>query len=176
MALGGNTDTSFLGRKPERLYITDLQTGDTIHAQFNPTDFEEYLRVDWPKHRVVGLSHRPMHYLGTENTEINFELYFDILVDNGTTIDTILNARKFLQSLCYARRGASDVRHGEAPRALFVWPNFITLNCVIDDLRFKYERFNYEGVPTRYCVKVKIEEIRDVRLYLEDVRGQGPFK
>jgi hypothetical protein len=163
---------SGVGRTPNRMVIMDLGTQQELEVQFNPTELEETIKVDWARLASPGLSHKRLHYVGTDNVEFSFELVVDALIP-GTTLEETLRTRQFLQSLCYPKRGARNVREGQAPRALFIWPNLLTLNAVVSDLTFKYERFHHSGAPTRYSVKVKLEEIRDVRLYGDDVLEGG---
>jgi hypothetical protein len=165
-------DWGKLSRTPERMQIMDLRTEQSLTVQFNPSELEETIKVEWARMAPPGFSHKRLHYVGTDNVEFSFELVVDAMIE-GTTLEETLRTRQFLQSLCYAKRGAKNVLEGQAPRALFIWPNLITLTAVIDELAFKYERFHVSGAPTRYTVKVKLEEIRDVRLYGEDVLEGG---
>lgn len=158
--------------KPERMVIMDLTSEESLLVQFNPTELEEGLQVEWARLASPGLSHKRLHYVGTDNVSFNFELLVDAAVEGGS-LEQAAYTRQFLQSLCYAKRGARTVRDGQAPRALFIWPELATLNAVVGDLHFKYERFHLSGAPMRYTVRVKLEEIRDVRLYGEDVLAGG---
>ncbi len=160
------------GQRPARMSIANVSSGDSIEAQFNPTEFEEALEVNWARQTVPGLSHQPLQYVNTGNTKFTLELNFEAQ-DPATSLDQIHLARRFLQSLCYLRRGAEDVIGGGPPRALFVWPNVVSLTCVITALSFKYGRFNIEGTPIQFTAKVALEEIRDVRLLSEDVLADG---
>jgi hypothetical protein len=157
---------------PARMAIYNLATSDSIEAQFNPTELEEQLDVNWARLTVPGLSHQPLQFVHTGNVKFALELRFDAL-DARSSLEQILLARRFLQSLCYPRRNAQNVAEGGAARTLFVWPNIISLSCVITTLSFKYIRFNIEGTPVVYTVKVGLEEIRDVRLVAEDVLSGG---
>jgi hypothetical protein len=157
---------------PARMSIANLSTGNSVDAQFNPTELEEALEVNWARQTVPGLSHQPLQFVNTNNTKFTFELNFEAQ-DPTTGLDQILHARRFLQSLCYPRRGAADVASGGPPRALFVWPTIASLTCVITALAFKYRRFNVAGTPVQFTVKVSLEEIRDVRLVSEDVLASG---
>lgn len=166
-------DFGSLAQKPERMYFQDLRTLEILTAQYNPTELEEALGVEWARLSPPGFSHKHLQYVGTENLTYTFDLIFDAAVE-GTSLTDILRARRFLMSLCYARRGAQNVREGQAPRFLFVWPTLVSLTAVISGaLTFKHETFNVRGTPTRFSVKMKLEEIRDVRLYSEDVRDEG---
>lgn len=159
-------------RKPARMSIANVATGESVDAQFNPTDFEEALEVNWARQTVPGLSHQPLQFVNTGNAKFTLELNFEVQ-DPTTDLERIHLARRFLQSLCYPRRGAEDVVGGGPPRALFVWPGVISLTCVLTALSFKYGRFNLDGMPVQFTAKVTLEEIRDVRLFSEDVLADG---
>lgn len=159
-------------RKPARMSIANIGTGDSIEAQFNPTELEETLDVSWARLTVPGLSHQPLQFVNTGNTKMSFELQFEAQ-DPAATLDQLLRSRRFLQSLCYPRQGASNVTTGGPPRALFIWPNIVSLTCVLTALAFRYTRFNIEGTPIEFACRVSLEEIRDVRLTSEDVLSDG---
>ena len=161
---------SFL-TKPNRMYITDLTTLETMEAQFNPAEFDEVLKVRWARFNSPGLSHERLHYDQTENHKVSFELTYDALA--GATVDGNLDARNFLLSLCYPKAGARTVNDGEPTRVLFVWPNMISISAVIGELKFKHSRFNKQGKSTFFKVDVQLEELRDTRLTSEDVRQTG---
>lgn len=152
--------------------IANLSSGESIDAQFNPSELEEQLEVTWTRQTVPGLSHQPLQYVHTGNVRFPIELNFDAL-DPTTSIDQVLHARRFLQSLCYPRRGAGDVAGGGPPRVLFVWPRLVSLTCVITALGLKYTRFSLDAVPVQFTARVTLEEIRDVRLLSEDVLANG---
>lgn len=160
------------GQRPARMSIANVATGESVEAQFNPTEFEEALEVNWARQTVPGLSHQPMQFVNTGNARFTLDLNFDAR-DATTTIEDVLYARRFLQSLCYPRRGAEDVAGGGPPRALFVWPNVVALTCVLTGVSLKYGRFALDGTPTQFTAKVALEEIRDVRLLSEDVLADG---
>jgi hypothetical protein len=157
---------------PTRMSIANVSSGESIEAQFNPTELEEALEVNWARLTVPGLSHQPLQFVNTGNTKFTLELQFE--AQNATTdVERNLRARRFLQSLCYPRRGAANVAGGGPPRVLFVWPTFVSLTCVIASLSFKYSRFNLAGTPIHFTAKVALEEIRDVRLLSEEVLANG---
>ena len=160
------------GQRPARMSIANISTGESVDAQFNPTELEEALEVNWARQTIPGLSHQPMQFVNTGNTKFMLELNFEAQ-DPTTDLAQIHHARRFLLSLCYPRRGAADVASGGPPRVLFVWPTFVSLTCVITALTFKYSRFNLAGAPVQFTVKVAIEEIRDIRLVSEDVLASG---
>ena len=161
-----------VSERPARMSIANVSSGESVEAQFNPTEFEEALDVNWTRQTVPGLSHQPLQFVNTNNAKFTLELNFEVL-DDTTDIDQIHYSRRFLQSLCYPQQGAEDIAGGGPPRVLFVWPNVVSLTCVITSLSFKYGRFNVDGMPIQFTSKVALEEIRDVRLLSEDVLSNG---
>jgi hypothetical protein len=161
-----------VSQRPARMSIANVSSGDSVEAQFNPNELEEALEVNWTRQTVPGLSHQPLQFVNTGNVKFTMELNFEVQ-DPTTDLETIHRARRFLQSLCYPRRGAEDVVGGGPPRALFVWPGVISLTCVVTALSFKYDRFNLEATPVQFTAKLTLEEIRDVRLLSEEVLADG---
>lgn len=68
MALEAITQT------PARMSISNIATGDAVEAQFNPTELEELLEVNWTRHVVPGLSHQPLQFVHTGNARFQLEL------------------------------------------------------------------------------------------------------
>ena len=158
-------------QRPARVSIANVSTGESIEAQFNPSELEESLEVNWARQTVPGLSHQPMQFIHTGNVKFTVELQF--VATDVSELAELMHARRFLQSLCYPRRGASDVTGGGPPRALFVWPTLVSLTCVITTLNFKYSHFNIAGAPVQFTAKLTLEEIRDVRLTSDEVLVSG---
>lgn len=170
------TNVAVAGQKPLRMSIRDLNTAEVREVQFNPTTLEEAISVEWARLKPPGLSHEVLQYDHTGNHKIGpIELVFDALGPGGS-VDILDEWRKFLLSVCYSKKGAQSVREGEATRVLLFWPNFMSMTCVLTSLKIKHQRFNLEARPTYYTATVAIEEIRDVRLFSEDVRTAGTIR
>jgi hypothetical protein len=152
--------------------IANVSSGESIEVPANPTELEELLESNWVRQPVPGLSHQPLQYVHTGNVRFSMELHFDAVAP-GTGLDQVLHARRFVQSLCYPRRGVAEVLGGGPPRVLFVWPRLVSLTCVITALTFRYQRFNLDGLPVQFTARITLEEIRDVRLASEDVLISG---
>jgi len=173
-----NDAMAAMQQRAPKMFIRDLKTLERLEAQFNPDHLEETLNVEWVRLAIPGLSHRRKQYNYTDDHKISFELIFDALLADvdGGGMQSIEDARRFLLSLCYAKRGAQRVQDGQATRVLFVWPKFMSLTCVITSLKFKHARFNVEGRPSYFTVSVSVEEIRDARLDSEAVRNDGTLR
>jgi hypothetical protein len=169
------------------MYIQSVDhLAEKVIAQFNPEKLKETIGVDWQKFRIPGLSHQRLQYGSANNLEYRFELYFNAaggtaMTDTaGATSDIApsqvtknLAARDQLHAWTLRRRDESLGALGDTQRLLFVWPNFISLTCVLVSAEFEYTAFNRNGQPTCFRVEVLLEEIRDVMLYAEDVLDSG---
>jgi hypothetical protein len=139
---------------------------------FTPVELVESVAVKWAKLAVVGMSHETLQYGNTSNYALDgLEFFF-----RGTTpeeVDAIHEGRKFLLSLAYAPEGAEGLRDGAPPRILFFWPQVVSLTCVLGKIRISHSKFNREGRTTIFRARFDLEEARDVRLTMEQVRAQG---
>lgn len=161
-------------RKPARMSLANLKTGDTIEAFYNPTELTEKISVNYARLQVMGLSHQPMQYQNTGNHGFDFELAFRVFDENNKNrIADMDFVRRFLISLCYPIANAVDVVGGAPPHVLFVWPQLAALQAKITELEFKHTMFDLSGRPTHSAAKLKIEEIRDFRLTSEDAFAHG---
>jgi len=168
--------TEIVRRKPERMSFANLQSGETMEAQFNPTELSEELSANWGELEVTGLSHQPQQYQFTSNHTLKFKLDFAAIDSDGNKLNNILSARQYLLSLFYPMRGAQDVIGGAPPRFLFLWPNFISLTCNIHSIKLRHFHFGQDGRPLNFDADILIKEIRDVRLFSEDVLYDGTIR
>ena len=166
-----NSQLDALQQRAPQMYFQDLKTLEVMTAQFNPAKLDEVVSVVWNDLVIPGLSHARKQYSHTKNHAITFELIFDSL-QAGNVID-LDDARKFLLSICYSKKGSQNVQDGEATRVLFVWPNLFSLTCVITNLKMSHTSFNLQARPTYMTATISIEEIRDARIFSEDVRNDG---
>lgn len=167
MSFAGNA-----GARPPRLSITNLRTGETYYFPFTPETFKETIKANWNKQTILGMSHNNLQYSNTDNYEID-PMKFFFRGDSPEEVDLIHEGRKYLMSLMYASAGADSVREGGPPRVLFIWPQMVSMTCVIEVLSLSHLKFNVEGRSTMFTAELGFLEIRDSRLTSEDVREQG---
>lgn len=163
-----------LKASPARMSMARLTApSETLEAQFNPTELEEKISVNYDELAVLGLSHMPLQYSQTGNLVLPFELAFRVFDDRGNRQDDLAYARRFLYSLCFPSRTAADVTSGAPPRVLFVWPTLLTITAVVTELSWKHTLFNKSGTPIHSAAKITVKQIRDVRMFSEDVLAVG---
>lgn len=169
---------------PEKMFIMSTDYPDEkVVAQFNPERLKESIGVDWQRFSIPGLSHQHLQYGTARNVEYRFELYFTghIMRDTrwspgdiaASQVAKNMASRDQIHAWMLRRRDASLGAIGDTQRLLFVWPNFISLSCVLVSAEFEYTAFNTEGVPVAFKVELLVEEIRDVVMFAEDVLLYG---
>lgn len=168
---GVSSLTGTLLEERQRMAITDLNNGQSLFVQFNPTEFTENLAVNYSRHVVPGLSHQVMQYVSTENDKFEFDLFF--AADTRAQVVQNLAARRQIQSYHYPRATDNQLIGAGPPRLLFVWPQFISLTCVIVNSSFVYQKFSPSGLPIQFTASIALEEIRNVRLLSDDILQNG---
>lgn len=159
-------------RRPVRLSITNLETGEPIEAQFNPDELKEKIEATYNEPDVVGHSHQPMQFKSTKNFALSFALVLDGLsvVDNEAG-DALEEARNFMLSLCYPMRNGSGT-----PRVLIVWPRIYSLVCRCRSVEGTHKRMALDGRSTLYEMNTTWGEVLVRKLYSEDVRISGTIR
>ena len=176
-------------RIPNRMYIQSVdKPNQRVDAQFQPERLKQVISTHWNKWDIPGISHQPLQYGFTENDHYEFELLFfagagsalnDVKHGTGFPPITkesamkILDSRDQLMAWHYLRRQDELGGIGDTQRLLFVWPNFISLTCILVSTTFEYEQFNIKGQPTLFRANLVLEEIRDTIMYAEDILFTG---
>jgi Contractile injection system tube protein len=165
---------STLNARPERVSITNIETGDVLEVQFNPDEVNEKVGAAYNDLAILGLSHKPDQFQNTENLAINIDLPFDALcVDGG--VETIGRARKFLHHLAYPVDG-QDVRTGGTPRAMFLWPGLYAITGRLRSVDITMKRFNRDMALTYFVAKVALTESRTSRITSAEVLDFGTVR
>lgn len=165
---------SALNVRPERVSLTNIETGDVLEVQFNPDELNEKVAAAYNDLAILGLSHKPDQFQSTENLVLSFDLVFDALaVDGG--VDTIARARRFLHHLCYPVDG-QDVRTGGTPRVMFLWPRLFAITGRLRSVDITMKRWNSDMALVYYVAKLNLTESRSVRITSAEVLDFGTVR
>lgn len=156
--------------KPVRVAITNLRTFETKEVLANPRELEVVVDVEWTEQKIPGLSHTVLQYENTGNVGFPMELY---LSEYQYSKEIVEDWRNFLWAFAYADYDASDILEGAPARMMIVWPNVLSLTCVLRRISMKHVSFALDGRATRSIATIQTMEIRDVRIGASDVRVQG---
>jgi hypothetical protein len=147
--------------------VTNLDTGETLEAQYNPTGIEVRLEAAYNRVGGPGASYQELQYANTGNTQIPFEINFDGRAPNAPDLN---NVQGFFLSLLHPPQDVLGVENGSPPLVLFRWPGWISLVMRHPKLTIAAKRFEPDGPPNYITVKVEQEEARITRLGTENVR------
>lgn len=154
---------------PPRMTITNLYSGETFRAQYNPEKLQEKLQATYAKLTVPGMSHQITQFTNTNNEQFDIELF--MVANSVRNYEMMQTGRRFIKSLLVPVRGAESVVTGAPPRVLFVWPRTLAVQGVVTSANFSHEMFKDNGQTRVMRVDLSIEEIRDVRVTSEDIRN-----
>jgi hypothetical protein len=155
------------------LTIGNLATRQFIVTQYTPLRLSEEVSAEFERLKVLGLSHQPLQYSGTTNHKVSFPLDFHGAPGLG---QTAAEQRRFLLSNCYPSRSSRNVKATGPSGIVFDWPNLFSLVCAQISVKFDHDLFNRDGSPLKFTAQVTFEELRDVRLYAEDVARLGTVR
>lgn len=160
-----------LGRPP-RCVLINVASGESMECLLNPTELSEKLQVNWTRLTVPGLSHQVLQFQSTGNRQIAMEFYLDRFFAAAQPADMrILSFRAFLRALTVPPAGTEGTVATAPPRVIVVWPKVITLEAVVASVDFQYRHFGADLDVLVYTASVAFEEILDVRVTSESLRG-----
>ncbi len=159
--------------RPPRCVLVNVETAESLECLFNPKDLTEKVDVNWSRRAVPGLSHQVLQFQSTGNRQLSgVEFYVDRFFAEASGQDTdILDFRGFLRSLTVPPAGTEGVAATAPPRVLFIWPEVITIECVVASVEFQYKQLAVDGTVLVYAASVGFEEILDARVTSEELRG-----
>lgn len=166
------TLTSATQRAP-LVTLVNVRSGETLEMQFNPQGLEEKIGANYARQTVPGLSHQVMQFVNTKNITYRTELFFESANSGPSGQARILDARRYLMSVCHPRQAGGAIRTAGAPRLMLVWPGFFSVTCVLIDVTFRYNRMNVANVPCAFIAQTNLENIRDVMVTSEEFRLRG---
>ena len=163
-----------LDQKPPRVTIVNLRSGTEFTAQFNPQRLEESLGVNWNRLGVQGQGHQPLHFVHTEN--VNLQMDFEFRAYSEQEMIALKRARRLIHSWHYPRDISTDSIGGGSPNLLIVWPGMLSMEVVSQGVRIRHESFNRKGHSTRFTASLNLEEIRDSRLTFDQVEEDNELR
>ncbi|MER2566419.1 MAG: peptidoglycan-binding protein [Myxococcaceae bacterium] len=160
--------------RPPRCVLVNVSTGESMTCLFNPTQLTEKLQVNWNRQVVPGLSHQVLQFQSTSNRQLTgVEFYLDRFFATEQPGDpNILEFRAFLRALTVPPAGTEGVLATAPPRVLVVWPNVLTIECVVASIDFQYRQLAVDSSVLVYAASVTFEEILDTRVTSETLRRQ----
>ncbi|MBU0999546.1 hypothetical protein KKG24_04605 [Patescibacteria group bacterium] len=166
-----------------KLFIVHLRSGDTISAQFNPTEFRELFTVDYKNIEVSGLTFEPLEWDHTKSAKFSCELGFNAESAVGVTFGGSLSASTPSQAVALCRRfliacnypseaGAASNDIAPSP-LLIVWPGFMSVVVRQLSVEFGHREFSAFDGPSIFSAKLEWEAAPTRNVFYEDMLSHG---
>lgn len=166
----GGIEGAALKRAP-RVRLFNLRTQEGFAIQFNPTQFEERVAVNYARPPVLGHSHQELQYLNTNNLQVPMQFFF--LSRDIASHEVVQDAKAFFYSLVYPVNEPGSIVGSAPPRCLLVWPKVLSLTAKVTQLSIKNQRFNSDGEVVQLLIDCQFEEMRNVRYTSNAARVNG---
>lgn len=172
-------DLKDVAENPTRGFLIDLINAEWFDFPMNPDKLEEVISVNWKRQAVVGLSHPVLQFAGTGSHSLpSVEFFVDryrMAREKGSTVTAkeFFAFKRFLQSLTVPPRGAVNIAGGAPPQVLFVWPEIVSLVCIVENVAITHQRFAHDGSGLAYRARVTFSEIRESRMTSEEIFDDG---
>ena len=155
-----------------RMTLGNLDTGESITAQYNPKEVEISIAAVFSKIKTFGGTFEEQQFSNVTNAKIMFSLVFD--ARSSRALD-LADVEGFLASLLYPRTAVSAIATGAPPLVLLSWPNWIALVARKPAFSQRTTRFAKDGRPEAQTYKVELEAHSTRRIGSEIVR-RSAFK
>lgn len=151
-----------------KMSLTNLRTEEELEAQFQPEELEVTHGATFNELAILGYSHKPLQYTGSENLEIAVLLRFH----RRWRGHQLGKTHRFIHSLTHPQR-ADSVDGAGTPDVLFFWPGFYSVVSKVRSFKEKTKSFAFNGEPLYIEYEIKMHRISSVRILSEDVRAYG---
>ncbi len=162
-----------LARAP-RCLLVNIATAESVECLFNPVQLVEKVAVNWNRLVVPGLSHQILQFQSTGNRQfagVEFYVSRFYAMEQPSDVD-ILTFRAFLRALTVPSEESEGVSTTAPARVLFLWPNVLTMECVVSSVEFLYKQLAADGAVLVYTASVTFEEVLDTRITSEALREE----
>lgn len=147
--------------------LGNLETGESITAQYNPTKVDIAVEAVYGRTKTPGATSEEMQFSHVSNAKLSFILTFNARAPGAPDI---LDVEAYLLSLIHPATRVGGVTSGAPPLVVFSWPNWIML--VTRKPKFSQETlaFNKNGRPELQTYKVELESQHTRRIGREQIR------
>ena len=172
-------DLQDVAENPTRGFLVDLNSAAEFEFPMNPDKLQEVISVNWKRQGVLGLSHPVLQFAGTGSHSLpGVEFFVDryrMAREQGSPVTAIefFAFKRFLQSLTVPPRGAESIAGGAPPQVLFIWPEIVSLVCIVENVAITHQRFAHDGSGLAYRARITFSEIRESRVTSEEIFNDG---
>lgn len=151
--------------------LSNVETGEGVEFQFNPTSIKLSLGADWKSSASPGASFERLQFSNRKNDVVTFKLQMD---GRSVGAPSVPDRLAYLASLMTPPDADLDIRTAAPPRVLFRFPGLISVETVLPKLTIDVKRFDLvTGAPDYVEIDIELLEYRTKRLGSQTVRRLG---
>lgn len=142
-------------RQVKKAYIQNKWTGQILTFQYNPPEFEDSHMVNYAPLTSPGMSYPMFQYVGGEVRRVTFELFLDAREDPTRSL--------VKKHIAFLHDFIPRANSGKAftPPAIMVFAfGWFVKNCLLEDMKIRYEMFDEELNPIRATVQLTLAVIQ----------------
>ncbi len=153
-------------QKVQKAMIKNLNTGQEVKCQFNPSDLKITERIRWVSKPDIGGNEPGVIFSGGDSDELEIRLLFDT-THSGQDVRQSYRAILGIANIDEQKKNAKT-KKGEPAACRFQWGKFLSFDAVVEKLVQNFIMFKADGTPLRADVTVVFKQIKVT------VKGQNP--
>lgn len=141
--------------------LHNMDSDETIHCLFNPTEYTVAKSNPWNSKPVIGKNVPELEFTGGGPKTLTMELFFDVYEETGKN-----DVRDHINKLWNLTRISTKTKNtktdrGRPPLCLFQWgPNW-SFTAVVMSLSVRFTLFNQDGTPVRATANITLQQADD---------------
>ena len=155
--------------QPTKATLKNLDTGEVIRCQFNPTEYTIQKSNTWQPKPVVGKNVPKLEFGGGGARVLNIELLLDSFENQGQDVRGDVEKLWKLTMITEAAKNTTTNR-SRPPLVLLQWGGTWSFKAVVTSLNVRYTLFREDGSPVRAMASLSLQEAEDV----SDQPGTNP--
>ena len=143
----------------DKAVIINVDTGDQIKCQYNPTEYTMTKRNTWRKKSGQGQDiFATPEFKGGKPAELKMELFFDTSdTDSGDVRDTTNKIWKLMEIVPSTVDAATN--KGRSYKCQFWWGGEKYFTAAVTNIRQKFIMFRPDGVPIRAKLNITFQQL-----------------
>ena len=150
--------------KEQQAFLVDLETGERLAFQFNPSEITDEKSTAYAAIRIPGMSHPRYQFIAGEPRRVSFQ----IQLFKGPVKQNVA----WLQSLCYPEHAGSMLQNTPHKVMLVYGDLYPDLIGVVRQVKARYfDLFDRDNLlPQRAEVDIAIEEVVERSVDFSEIR------
>lgn len=146
--------------KPIKAAIVNMDTGETVVCNYNPTEFEVRKTVSWSTEPRRGHNVPQVEFTSGNAEELTLRLFFDTF-EIKQDVRMVFTKRLWDMALVDESRRARWSGRGRPPHVKFIWGRIWSFTAVITSISQRFTMFMEDGTPVRAEVNLSLKQVAD---------------